>query len=118
MASVVGATGAPSISSDAKLIDLCADFDALERKMLAAFDGVTTDVERADAVQEAVADEQAPILDAICACRPSTLAGFQALAGSLALWDAELLKKGGEGHCTDDRLLAALVRGLTGSAAA
>jgi hypothetical protein len=41
MASIESATGAPSVSSDAELIGLCADFDALERRIDALFEGVS-----------------------------------------------------------------------------
>ncbi len=101
---------------DAELVALCAAFDALEHKLQAAYVGVETaaDSDRADAVAERVADEQAPILDAITACRPSTLAGFKALAGSLALWDTELLKSDPMQGCTDERLMLTLVRSMVG----
>ena len=113
----IGTTvAAHAAQPDAELIGLCASFDALERKLQAAYVGVTTaaDSARADAVAEKVADEQAPILDAITALRPSTLAGFQALAVSLALWDTELLKGDAMQGCTDERLMLALIRGMVG----
>ena len=110
------AVAAHAVQPDAELIALCADFDVLERKLQAAYIGVTTAAEsaRADAVAERVADEQAPILDAITACRPSTLAGFKALAVSLALWDTELLKGDPMQGCTDERLMLTLVRSMVG----
>ena len=104
---------------DADLIALCAQLDALERAYLAtdfAADDHTPAGNAAEAERERIAAAQEPIVDAICASPPRTLAGAAALAHSLALWDAELFKKGGEGHCTDDRLIVALVRGLTGRA--
>jgi hypothetical protein len=128
-AAVAGAlaagAGAPAraapASPDADLITFCAQLDALEREYLAtdfAADYGTPADDAAEAERERIAGAQDPVVDAICASPPCTPAGAVAVARSLALWDAELLKKGGEGHCTDDRLLAALVRGLTGSAAA
>lgn len=108
-------------SPDAELIALCAQLDALEREYLAtdfaANYGTPAD-DAAEAERERIAGAQEPIVDAICATPPCTPAGAVAIARSLALWDADLLQKGGKGHCTDDRLLATLVRGLTGSAAA
>lgn len=119
-AAALGKAGAaPSVHPDAELIALCAQLDALERAYLAtdfAADDDTPAGDAAEAERERIAAAQEPIVDAICASPPLTPAGAVAVAHSLALWDAELLKKGGRGHCTDDRLLAALVRGLTGSA--
>lgn len=117
----IAPAGAAPASPDAALIALCAQFDALEREYLAtdfAADYGTPAADAAEAERERIAGAQDPIIDAICASPPCTPAGAVAVARSLALWDAELLKKSGKGHCTDDRLLAALVRGLTGSAAA
>ncbi len=114
------AAAAPAVlNPDIALIAHCAQLDALERAYLAtdfAADDGTPAGDAAEAERERIAAAQEPIVDAICASPPCTLAGAAAVARSLALWDAELLKKGGEGHCTDDRLLAALVRGLTGRA--
>jgi len=120
MASIESATGAPSVSSDAELIGLCAVFDALEHKLQASYEGIVTDAgwDAADVVADAVREEQAPILDAITACRPSTLAGFTALAGSLALWDTELLEGDPMQGCTNDRLALVLFRGMIGRAVA
>lgn len=105
---------------DAGLIALCAAFNALERKLQAAFEGLTTDAgwDLADEVADAIRAEQAPILDAITACRPSTSAGFAALAGSLALWDAELLEGDPRQGNTNERLSLVLFRGITGRAGA
>ena len=101
---------------DARLIALCGEFDALEHKLRAAFTDITTaaDQDRADAMAGTVSDDQAPILDAITALRPSTLAGFKALAGSLVLWDTELLKSDPTEGYTDERLALVLVRSLVG----
>ena len=110
------AVAAQALQPDARLIALCAEFDTLEHKLRAAFADITTaaDQDRADAMTGTVSDEQAPILDAITALRPSTLAGFKALAGSLALWDAELLKGDPMEGLTDERLTLVLVRSLVG----
>jgi len=121
MASVESAAGAPSVSSDAELIGLCAQLDTLEREFLATDFGAmpnTPGGDHAEAEQDRIADAQAPIVDAICARPPQTSAGAVAVAHSLALWDAEFFKRGGPGGYTNERLIVALVRGLTGRAAA
>lgn len=101
-------------SPDADLIAHCAQLDALERAYLATdFEDDGADVER-----QAIAEAQFPFVDAICAHPPRTLPGFVAVARSLALWDAEAAKDYGEGYDTNERLLSALLRGLTGRAAA
>ena len=112
------AAAAPVV--DAELIRLCAAFDALEHKLQASYEGIVTDAgwEAADVVASVVREDQAPILDAITACRPSTLVGFTALAGSLALWDNELLKGDPMQGCTNDRLALVLFRGMIGRAVA
>jgi len=118
----LGCAGAAAAApvADAELIRLCAEFDALEHKLQASYEGIVTDAgwDAADVVADAVREEQAPILDAITACRPSTLAGFTALAGSLALWDNELLKGDPMQGCTNDRLALVLFRGMIGRAVA
>ena len=116
-----GAAAAPAAPNpDADLIAYCAAFDALEHKLSDAFADITTDAEQdaADAITVAVGEEQAPILDAICARPPSTPAGAAAVAHSLALWDTELFRAGEAFRVPGERLVAVLVRGLMGSAAA
>ena len=110
--------GPPNL--DAGLIALCAAFDVLERRYQANFADVETEAEWdiADAEADLIRAEQDPIVDAITACRPSTLAGFQAVAQSLALWDLELLKQARSEACVNDRLAAHLVGSLLGSAVA
>lgn len=111
-------TVAQVANPDAELIRLCAAFDVLEERYQSEFSGVETSEEwdRADAVADVIREQQEPILNAICACRPSTLEGFRAVANSLALWDSELLKQApGEGY-TNNRLAVVLLRGITGRA--
>ncbi len=116
------AAAAPAVSSpDAELVALCARLDALEREFLATdFAAMpnTPEGDHAEAEQDRIADAQAPIVDAICARPPRTAAGAAAVAHSLALWDAELFRDAGPGGYTNKRLVAVLVRGLTGRAAA
>ena len=113
------AVAAPAtINRDAELIDLCAEFEVLERKAVAALATNNEDQDRADAAAEAIDREQAPIVDAITACRPTTLAGFTALANIVVLLNLELIKISPTQGCTDERLLQVMLRGMTGRAAA
>jgi hypothetical protein len=116
-----GTVQAAVSSPDAELIALCAQLDDLEREFLATDFGAipnTPEGDHAEAEQDRIADAQAPIVDAICARPPQTPAGAVAVAHSLALCDAELFRIGGPDGCTNKRLIAALVRGLIGRAAA
>jgi len=116
-----GAVQAAAPSPDADLIALCAQLDALEREFLATDFGAMPNTpagDHAEAEQDRISDVQAPIVDAICARPPQTPAGAVAVAHSLALWDAELFREGGPDRSTDKRLVAVLVRGLMGRAAA
>ncbi len=120
-AGIGGAVQAAAPGPDAELIALCAQLDTLEQEFLATDFGAmpnTPEGDRAEAEQDRIADAQAPIVDAICARPPQTPAGAVAVAHSLVLWDAELFREGGPDGCTNKRLVAALVRGLTGRAAA
>ncbi len=120
-ASIGGAVQAAVSSPDAELLAHCARMDALEREFLATDFGAipnTPEGDHAEAEQARIADAQAPIVDAICARPPRTAAGAAAVAHSLALWDAELFREGGPDGYANNRLIAALVRGLTGRAAA
>jgi len=104
---------------DADLIALCAQLDGLEREYLATDFGAmpyTPADDRAEVERVRIADAQTPIVDAICARPPQTAAGAMAVAHSLALWDGDLFRQGGPDGCTNERLVAVLVRGLTGRA--
>ncbi len=113
------AVAAPAtINPDAELIALCAEFEVLERKAVVALATNNEDQDRADAAAEAIDREQAPIVAAITACRPTTLAGFTALANIVVLLNLELIKISPTQGCTDERLLQVMLRGMTGRAAA
>ncbi len=115
------AVQAAACNPDAALIAHCAAFDALERAYLATdfgHDDGTPEDEATEAERERLASAQEPIVDAICTLPPRTLAGFRAVASSLALWDTELMRQHPTRNCTDDRLLRALVGGLIGQAPA
>ncbi len=114
---------APTMSAhpDAALIALCAQLDALEREYLATDFGAmphTPADDHAEAERDRIADAQAPVVNAICAQPPQTTAGAVAVARSLALWDGDLFRQGGPDGDINQRLVAALVRGLTGRAGA
>ncbi len=107
----------PDEPDDAELIALCAQLDALEREYLAtdfsAMPHTPTD-DHAEAERARIEDAQAPIVDAICAQTPQTTAGAVAVAHSLALWDGDLFRNGGPDGGINERLVALLVRSLTG----
>jgi hypothetical protein len=112
-----------TINPDAELIGLCAKFEVLERKVEAAFASLTiesTDAEEADAnaINDAIHHEQAPIVAAITARRPATLVGFTALANIAVMINPMLV----DGAPTDgdysNRLIRVMLRGMTGRAAA
>ncbi len=108
----------PDAPDDADLIALCAQLDALEREYLATDFGATPNApadDHAEAERARIADAQAPIVDAICARPPQTTAGAVAVAHSLALWDGDLFRNSGPDGYTNERLVAVLVRGLTGA---
>jgi hypothetical protein len=120
LAGIGGAVQAAAPGPDAELIALCAQLDALEHEFLATdFDAMpnTPAGDHAEAEQDRIADAQAPIVDAICARPPQTPSGAVVVAHSLALADADLFRRGGPDGYPNDRLIAALVRGLTGRAA-
>jgi len=106
------AAAAHAAQPDAKLIALCAEYEVLERKAVAALATNDEDQDRADAVAEAIDREQAPIVAAITACCPTTLAGFTALANIVVLLNLELIKISPTQGCTDERkrlVMAALL---------
>ncbi len=116
--SIARAEAAPA-SPDAELIALCAEMDAMQRRIDAMFDSTISSMsfEEADAASAVIEVDQLPILDRICAMTPVTMAGCQALARSLALVTSGHPEPGPDAT-TDRRLTFALLRGLTGSAAA
>lgn len=116
-----GAVQAAAPHPDAELIALCAQLDALEHEFLATdFDAMpnTPAGDHAEAEQDRISAAQRPIVNAICARLPITHEGVVGVARSLALGDADLFRRGGPDGYPNDRLIAALVRGLIGRAAA
>ncbi len=137
MASIESATGATSscpvfpgtcpdplpsasVSPDAELIGLCADFDALERHIDALFDGVSAlAFEAADAAACLIEVEQRRVLDRICALTPATDEGCRAVARSLALLAPDYgLPSIYLTATMDERLANLLARGMIGRATA
>ncbi len=120
MASVESATGAPSVGPDAELIGLCADFDALERRIDALFEGVSAlEFDAADAAACVIEVDQRQVLDRICALTPATDEGCRAVARSLALLAPDYgLPSVYVAACMDERLANLLARGMMGRAAA
>jgi len=120
-AGISGSVQAAAPNPDAELIALCAKLDALEREFLATDFGALPNTpagDRAEAEQDRISAAQRPIVNAICARLPITHEGVVGVARSLALGDADLFRRGGPDGYPNDRLIAALVRGLIGRAAA
>ena len=113
------AVAAPAaINPDAGLLALCAEYEALERRIVAANKGATLDTE--DSIYEAMTgprERQDAIVDAILATPPTTPAGFVAVVKLLVIWHPRLLEHDRELDTTE-RLHLALYRGIMGRAAA
>ena len=117
LAGTGAAAPADAASPDAELIQLCAAFDALEREFQATdFNSLpyTPAAIVAEAEQDRLTAAQQPYLDRICACRPTTLAGAMALASTLVSLDPENIRQHAARGYTPDRLMLALLYGLTG----
>ena len=107
----VGASPTP----DAELIEVCAEFDAWERRFLATdfeADSDTPAGQAAATEQQRCADAQESLVDRMCELRATTMEGHRARARSLALPDLELMKA--ESDDSSDCLTAAIVRDLIG----
>jgi hypothetical protein len=106
-------------SPDAELIDLLAQFDALEREIYP--DGpLPQTIEAEDERDLAVAPlraRQDALLGRICSMRATTPAGWQARARSYLLWDNEMpqaIAAGDDPTAYDeDRMITALIRDMT-----
>ncbi len=113
------AVAAPAaVNPDAELIGLCAEFEALHRKADAALAKDDAEQERADVITDAIYHEQAPIVAAITACRPTTPAGFTALANVAALANPMLIDGPPTWGDYSERALRVLLRGILGRVAA
>ena len=114
-------TEAPTVtvtdpSDDADLLALIARFDAIERHIWGGHGPETIEEEEArEAANKPLEDEQKALLQRICAMPTYTLDGLQARARSLLLWDAGAqFEKPGPDDYPDDRMTAAILRGLAG----
>jgi len=101
-----------SPNPDARLIDLCRQFDENERHYLSIYPGganaISDDDER-DAIADPLQEAQRIMVEEITNHRATTLAGFTAVARSLGLWDSQIGAP--EHHDTiNDKLVAMLVR--------
>jgi hypothetical protein len=110
LAAPIAGNAAPN--PDARLIDLCAQFDANEQLYLSYYSGganeITDDDER-DAVVDPLQEAQRALVEQITSQRATTIAGFTAVARSLGLWDSQIGAP--EDHDTiNDKLIAMLVR--------
>ncbi len=115
------AVAAPTAHNpDAELIGLCADFDALERRIDALFEGVSAlEFDAADAVASVIEVDQRRLLDRICTLTPSTDEGCKALAQSVVLLSPDYADPALPVMGTmDERLANTLVRGMMGRAVA
>ncbi len=103
-------------SPDAGLVALCARFDALQRQRAALFEA-PCGIEDEDARDEAahpIEAAQIALVPGICALRATSVESYQARAAIAAAWAPPLLDLRAPG--VSDRLVAALLRDLTGRA--
>ncbi len=96
---------------DADLIHLCAEFDALERKMQAGPPAGLKFGED-EIWNEAIFAPQRILLDLICAARCTTLEGMRARARTFALWQEDDPSFSPDSGYWDDRMGFALMRDL------
>jgi hypothetical protein len=96
---------APPDHPDAPLLQILAQFDAIEREYKALFPGQSNAIEdddRRNARIAPLAARQAALIPTICSYRAQTAEGIVARAASLARWDTDLTPEG--------PMLAALLR--------
>lgn len=114
---VAVSAGAVPANPDAELIALCAEFDALEWRIDALFEGVSAlAFEAADAAACVVEVDQRRLLDRICVVVPATDAGCLAVARSLALLSPDYADVPSPQPTMDERLASVLLRGMIGRA--
>jgi hypothetical protein len=117
---VAVSAGTASASPDAELVGLCAEFDALERRIDALFEGVSAlDFDAADAAACVIEVDQRRVLDRICTLTPTTDEGCRAVARSLAVLAPDYgLPNVYVSATMDERLANLLARGMMGRAGA
>ncbi len=100
---------------DAELLAACGQFDALQHRVAALFDGpdwIEDEAERDIALLPIEAAQDA-LLDRVCFLRATTPEGHRARAATVALFDPGILGKVNDGHPVE-RMMAALLRDLVG----
>ena len=110
----VAAAASVTVNPDAGLLALCAEYETLERKIVAANAGSTLATE--DRIYEAMSgtrDRQDAIVEAIVAAPPTTPAGFAAVVKLLVIWNPRLMEDSPT-QDTSERLTRALCRGIAG----
>ena len=88
-ATALAASQTGANSSDAELIAVCAEFDALQRQSDDAFDAERAaggSFDRADAASEPFLDKQRTLFPRLIELRARTPAGFEARANVMARW--------------------------------
>ena len=99
------------VGADAKLIEACIAFDALERRYAEASNAHPADDDR-DAAREGIVEAMTPLLDVICDTPAVTQAGRDARLRTLRLYEgvetATMLQSG----YTNTRLLGAVLRDI------
>jgi hypothetical protein len=100
---------------------LIAEFDDLERRIIAHYPGgalyIEDDNERDEALEPLLSRQDA-LFERICATRAVTIEGLAARARSSQLWIADLLGTDETDMQRSDRMFFALLLDLTGSAVA
>lgn len=114
-----GAANGSVSHPDAELLSLCAQHDAIQRRIDDAYPHpATLELERIwDAYREPLEDEQEELIQRMIEARAVTVDGFRARATSLLLWDPDSIKlRARAASGVGDNMLAALLRDLTGGA--
>ena len=101
---------AATTSPDAELIALCDEFNVLERHFLASFDRIPDDDTR-DLANGPIHEAQAELVERMSELTATTIEGFSALAGAIALWAPDVLDRWDEGDLSE-RMIAMIVRDL------
>ena len=107
-----------TVNPDAELLALCAEYEALECKIVAANVGcILANEDHIYAELSKPRDRQEAIIEAIVAAPPATPAGFAAVVDLLVIWNPQLMEAN-PALDTIERLTQTLCRGILGRAAA
>ena len=115
-AEVLGTVPETVVYPDADLVTALGEFDALERQINGLYYGaakIDDDDDRDEAIDPISKAQHAP-LERLCAIRARTLEGLQARARTIVLENLDLDPSVDaiEACCTNDRMMAALLRDL------